>query len=84
MPPHSAPAILDRLNEITFNDSVVLEINAIEAINGLLAELATSGVDYTGRFKPIRFHAIRNDAFVEQLRVHLKEQHVLDVPVVPT
>jgi NTE family protein len=24
-------------------------------------------VDYTGRFKPIRFHAIRNDAFVEQL-----------------
>jgi NTE family protein len=67
MPPHSAPAILDRLNEITFNASVVLEINAIEAINGLLAELATSGVDYTGRFKPIRFHAIRNDAFVEQL-----------------
>ncbi len=67
MPPHSAPAILDRLNEITFNASVVLEINAIEAINGLLAELTTSGVDYTGRFKPIRFHAIRNDAFVEQL-----------------
>jgi NTE family protein len=67
MPPHSAPAILDRLNEITFNASVALEINAIEAINGLLAELATSGVDYTGRFKPVRFHAIRNDAFVEQL-----------------
>jgi NTE family protein len=67
MPPHSAPAILDRLNEITFNASVVLEINAIEAINSLLAELSASGISYTGRYKPIRFHAIRNEAFVEQL-----------------
>ena len=67
MPPHSAPAILDRLNEITFNASVVLEINGIEAINRLLAELAASKVPYPGRYKPIRLHAIRNDAFVEQL-----------------
>jgi NTE family protein len=67
MPPHSAPAILDRLNEITFNASVVLEVNAIEAINSLLAELAKSGVTYPGRYKPVRVHAIRNDAFVEQL-----------------
>jgi NTE family protein len=67
MPPHSAPGIMDRLNEITFNASVVLEINAIEAINGLLAELAASKVPYTGRYKPVRLHAIRNDAFVEKL-----------------
>ena len=67
MPPHSAPAILDRLNEITFNASVVLEVNAIEAINSLLAELAKSGVTYPGRYKPVRVHAIRNDAFVERL-----------------
>jgi NTE family protein len=67
MPPHSAPAILDRLNEITFNASVVLEVNAIEAINSLLAELAASGVPYPGRYKPVRLHAIRNDAFVERL-----------------
>jgi len=67
MPPHSAPAILDRLNEITFNASVVLEVSAIEAINSLLAELAKTGVTYTGRYKPVRVHAIRNDAFVEQL-----------------
>jgi hypothetical protein len=45
----------------------VLEVNAIEAINSLLAELKASGVPYTGRYKPIRVHAIRNDAFVEQL-----------------
>ena len=67
MPPHSAPAIMDRLNEITFNASVVLEIDAIETVNRLLAELAASGVSYAGRYKPIRLHAVRNDAFVEQL-----------------
>jgi NTE family protein len=67
MPPRSAPGIQDRLNEITFNASVVLEVNAIEAVNSLLAELATSDVPYSGRYKPIHIHAIRNDAFVEQL-----------------
>jgi NTE family protein len=67
MPPHSAPAIMDRLNEITFNASVVLEVNAIEAVNSLLAELAASGVNYTGRYKPIHLHAIRNDKFMQQL-----------------
>jgi NTE family protein len=67
MPPHSAPAILDRLNEITFNASVVLEVNAIEAINSLLAELTALGLPYPGRYKPVRLHAIRNDAFVERL-----------------
>lgn len=67
MPPHSAPAILDRLNEITFNASVVLEVNAIEAINTVLAELEKAGVPYPGQYKPIRLHAIRNDAFMEKL-----------------
>jgi NTE family protein len=67
MPPHTAPAIMDRLNEITFNASVVLEVNAIEAINTLLAELEVAGVTYTGRYKPVRLHAMRNDKFVEQL-----------------
>jgi NTE family protein len=67
MPPHSAPAIMDRLNEITFNASVVLEVNAIEAINSLLAELEASGVPYAGRYKPIRLHVIRNDKFMQEL-----------------
>jgi NTE family protein len=67
MPPRLAPAILDRIREITFNASVVLEINAIEAVNRLLAELASAGVPYTGHYKPIRLHAIRNDPFVSTL-----------------
>ncbi len=67
MPPCSARGILNRLNEITFNASVVLEVNAIEAINSLLAELAASGVPYAGRYKPIRIHTLGNEAFAEQL-----------------
>ena len=67
MPPHSAPAILDRLNEITFNASVVLEVNAIEAVNSLLADLKAQGLQYSGRYKPIRLHSISNDAFMAQL-----------------
>jgi NTE family protein len=46
MRPHSARAILDRLNDVTFNASVVLELNAIDAINRLLAEQAAAGLRY--------------------------------------
>jgi NTE family protein len=46
---------------------VVLEVNAIEAVNSLLADLAASGVSYRGQYKPIRMHAITNAAFLEQL-----------------
>ncbi len=67
MPPRTAPGILARLNEITFNASVILELNAIVAINSVLDELAAAGVKYAGRYRPIRLHAIRNDAFVETL-----------------
>jgi NTE family protein len=75
MPPQLAPAILDRIREITFNASVVLEINAIEAVNRLLADVAAmgaatgaaTGAAYSGRYRPIRLHAIRNDPFVATL-----------------
>ena len=67
MPPRGARGILDRLNEITFNASVVLELNAVQAINTMLAELAAAGTAYAGRYRTIRTHAIRNDAFVESL-----------------
>ena len=67
MPPLTAPGILDRLNEVTFNASVVLEVNAIEAVNRLLAELSAAGVPYSGRYRPIRLHAIRDDAFLAKL-----------------
>ena len=65
--PRTARAILQRLNEVTFNASIVLELNAIEAINRLLAELAAAGIAYEGRYKPVRFHAVRDDAFQASL-----------------
>ena len=67
MPPRTARGILDRLNEITFNASVVLELNAIQAINRLLAELAAAGTPYAGRYRPVRLHAVRDDAYAASL-----------------
>jgi NTE family protein len=67
VPPKTARAILDRLNEITFNASVVLEMNAIAAVNKLLRELREQGLDYKGAYRPINLHLIRDDAFEAKL-----------------
>jgi NTE family protein len=62
MPPKSARGMLDRLNEIGFNASVVLEINAIETANRVLESVGPAAEK--SRFKPVRFHLIRDDAFL--------------------
>jgi NTE family protein len=67
IPPRSARAILDRLNQITFNASVVLEMNGIAAINSLLQELRDKGIDYEGSYRTINLHLIRDDAFMARL-----------------
>jgi len=67
MPPRSARAILERLNEIGFNASVVLELNAIANINAMLADLQAQGIDYKGKYRPINLHLIRDDAFMASL-----------------
>jgi NTE family protein len=64
MPPRNAPAILDRLNEIGFNASVVLEMNAIEAVNRVLVDLGAAGDSNSTKYKPVRFHLIRDDDFL--------------------
>ncbi|HJS85327.1 MAG TPA: patatin-like phospholipase family protein [Acetobacteraceae bacterium] len=63
-PPTTARQILDRLNQITFNASLLLEVNAIEAVN---AVLRAHGTAPGGRYRPIRFHTIQNERFVETL-----------------
>jgi NTE family protein len=67
-PPYTARQILDRLNQVTFNASVVLEVNAIEAVNRVVA---AAGGDVTkpggGRYEQVRLHLIRNDRFLEKL-----------------
>jgi NTE family protein len=67
IPPRSARAILDRLNQITFNASVVLEMNGIAAINSLLQELRDPGIEYEGSYRTINLHLIRDDAFMARL-----------------
>jgi NTE family protein len=67
MPPMGARAIQERLNEITFNASLVLEINAIEAVNRVLAAFATAGVANPTDYHPVHFHCITNDAFLASL-----------------
>ena len=68
-PPRGARAILDRLNQVNFNASVVLEVNAIEAINSLLTELREQGVAYSGRYRPVRVGLIRDETFLAGLGV---------------
>ncbi|MEM5315000.1 patatin-like phospholipase family protein [Paraburkholderia sp. JHI869] len=63
MPPKNARGILDRLNEIGFNASVVLEINAIEAVNRVLDSVGEEAASKS-RFKTVRFHLIRDDDFL--------------------
>ncbi|TDG07078.1 patatin-like phospholipase family protein [Paraburkholderia guartelaensis] len=63
MPPKNARGILDRLNEIGFNASVVLEVNAIEAVNRVLDSIGEEAASKS-RFKTVRFHLIRDDDFL--------------------
>lgn len=62
MPPKNARGILERLNEIGFNASVVLEVNAIEAVNRVLDSAGEAAKQ--SRFKPVRFHLIRDDDYL--------------------
>lgn len=66
MPPRNARGILDRLNEIGFNASVVLEINAIEAVNRVLADLDAVHASNPTHYKPVRFHLMRDDRFLAE------------------
>ncbi|MBV9777295.1 MAG: patatin-like phospholipase family protein [Acetobacteraceae bacterium] len=63
-PPTTARQILDRLNQVTFNASLLLEVNAIEAVN---AVLRAHGAPTSGQYRPIRFHKIQNERFAETL-----------------
>jgi len=52
--PHSAADIADRVNELTFNASLLTQMRSIDFINRLLAE----GALQAGRCKPVRLHRI--------------------------
>lgn len=69
-PPKSASEIQDRLNEISFNAALVLEINGIHTVNCVLRQQTQARPFLTrgGRpFKEILFHRISDDDYMRTL-----------------
>ena len=62
-PPRTAREIVNRINEVSFGASWVLEMRQIELINQLLNKGLLKG----GVYKLKRFHLIRNDRFMENI-----------------
>jgi NTE family protein len=69
--PISATRIADRLNQITFNASLVLEVNTIHTVNKLL-EQSPPDAECHRNYRPIRLHAIANETFMQTLGVMSK------------
>ena len=66
--PRSAPEIFDRINEISFNSSLMREMRAIEFVTRLIDEGALDAKKYSR----MRIHSIRDDAEMVQLGVATK------------
>ena len=69
--PKSADAILDRLNEITFNSSLNSELRALAFVQRLLDDGALSD-DMRRRYRRLYVHAIRADRALSDLDVDTK------------
>ena len=70
MPPQSASDIQDRLNEIIFNSSLVLEINGIHTVNNLLRQWTEQPPLRALDNRPLReilFHRISDDDYMRTL-----------------
>ena len=68
-PPKTPREIVNRINEISFNSSWVMEVRQILLINQLLERQWLRG----GPYRPKRFHIIRDDTFMEAIGVASKQ-----------
>ena len=66
--PRSAPEIFDRINEISFNSSLMREMRTIEFVTRLIDEGALDSKKYSR----MHIHSIRDDAEMKQLGVATK------------
>ena len=66
--PRTAPEIFDRINEISFNSSLMREMRTIEFVTRLIDEGALDGKKYSRML----IHSIRDDAEMTQLGVATK------------
>lgn len=67
-PPREARDILNRINEISFNSSLLRELRAIHFVQRLIAE----GRIPKGAMKTVRIHMISDDALMTELSVASK------------
>ena len=75
--PQTAPEIFDRINEISFNSSLMREMRAIEFITRLIDQKVLDAKTY----KRMYIHSIRDDAEMTQLGVATKLNPGLGFPV---
>lgn len=66
--PHSSTEILNRVNEISFNSSLLRELRAIEFVHRLIEEGAIEG----RAMKDVHVHSVRDDPLMRQLGVASK------------
>jgi NTE family protein len=66
--PTTAPEIFDRINEISFNSSLMREMRTIEFVTRLIDDGALD----SQRYNRMRIHSIRDDAEMTQLGVATK------------
>jgi len=69
--PKTAPDIMNRINEISFNSSLLRELRAIDFVHRLLDEGWLKD-EYRDRLKDIRVHSIRSDEAMKELSVASK------------
>jgi NTE family protein len=69
--PLTAPDILNRINEISFNSSLLRELRAIAFVDRMLEEGWLKD-EYKDRVKFVRVHSIRSDCPLEELSVASK------------
>ncbi|MBB5519291.1 patatin-like phospholipase family protein [Amphiplicatus metriothermophilus] len=70
-PPMTAPEILNRINEISFNSSLLRELRAINFVHRLLDDGWIKD-EYRDRLRDIRIHSVRCDRSVSDLSVASK------------
>jgi NTE family protein len=68
-PPKTPREILNRINELSFNSSWVMEMRQIMLVNQLLEKKLLQ----KGRYKTKRFHIIRDEKFMEEIGVASKQ-----------
>jgi NTE family protein len=69
--PKSAQDILNRINEISFNSSLMREMRAVAFVNRLIDEGTISDI-FNGRMKRMLLHSIAADEFMQSLGVASK------------